>query len=119
MELMPDVAARVTSNRRHFLSCRSAIGLGSTLLPDALTIAAQGADSVTLDTLEAAQKIAGVSFTRAEQQAILERLTAGRGHLAGFAALRAAALDDELSPAIVFNPVPPASGAAMTVNRLR
>ena len=27
--------------------------------------------------------------------------------MAGFAALRAAALDDELEPAIVFNPVPP------------
>ena len=98
---------RVALNRRHFFSCLSALGLGSTLLPDALTITAQGSDIVTLDVLEAAQKIAGVSFTPAEQKAILERLNAGRGHMAGFAALRAAALDDELAPAIVFNPVPP------------
>lgn len=98
---------RIGLNRRHFFSSLSALGLGSTLLPDALTIAAQGSDVVTIDVLEAAQKIAGVSFTRAEQQAILERLNAARGHMAGFAALRAAALDNELQPAVVFNPVPP------------
>ena len=68
--------ARVALNRRHFLACLSAMGLGSTLMPDALTIAAQDADIVTIEVLEAAQKIAGVSFTRAEQQAILTRLNA-------------------------------------------
>ena len=68
------------------------MGLGSTLMPEALTIAAQDADIVTIDILEAAQKIAGVSFTRAEQQAILTRLNATSGYMAGFAALRAANL---------------------------
>ena len=67
---------RVALNRRQFFECLSAMGLGSTLMPDALTIAAQDADTVTIDMLEAAQKIAGVSFTRAEQQAILTRLNA-------------------------------------------
>ena len=98
---------RVDIQRRHFLAVFSAMGLGSSLMPEALTIAAQRTDIVTLDVLEAAQKIAGVSFTRAEQEAILARLTAPRGHLAGFAALRAAALADDEAPAIVFNPVPP------------
>lgn len=93
--------------RRHFLACFSAMGLGSTLMPEALTIAAQRADTVTIEVLEAAQKIAGVSFTRAEQQAILTRVNAERGQLAGFAALRAAQLGDDEQPAIVFNPVPP------------
>ena len=93
--------------RRHFLACLSAMGLGSTLLPEALTIAAQDADGVTIDMLEAAQKIAGVSFTRLEQQAILARLNAANGHMAGFAALRNANLGDDEQPAIVFNPVPP------------
>lgn len=98
---------RVELKRRHFLECLSAMGLGSTLMPEALTIAAQDAESVTLEVLEAAQKIAGVTFTRAEQQAILTRLNAGRGYLAGVAALRAAMLSDDEQPAIVFNPVPP------------
>jgi Asp-tRNA(Asn)/Glu-tRNA(Gln) amidotransferase A subunit family amidase len=98
---------RVALDRRHFLACLSAVGLGSTLMPEALTITVQGADSVTLDMLEAAQKIAGVSFTPTEQQAILTRLNAPRGHMAGFAALRAANLADDVQPAVVFNPVPP------------
>jgi Asp-tRNA(Asn)/Glu-tRNA(Gln) amidotransferase A subunit family amidase len=99
--------AAVPLDRRHFLACLSSLGLGSTLLPEALTIAAQGADTVTLDMLEAAQEIAGLSFTREEQQAILTRLNASRGYLAGFAALRAAKLGNDEQPAIVFNPVPP------------
>jgi Asp-tRNA(Asn)/Glu-tRNA(Gln) amidotransferase A subunit family amidase len=99
--------ARVALNRRHFFACLSAMGLGSTLMPEALTIAAQGADIVTIDVLEAAQKLAGVSFTRAEQEAILTRLNATRGHMAGCAALRNASLGDDEQPAIVFNPVPP------------
>jgi Asp-tRNA(Asn)/Glu-tRNA(Gln) amidotransferase A subunit family amidase len=99
--------SQIALNRRHFLSSLSALGLGSTLLPEALTIAAQDAATVTLEMLEAAQKIAGVSFTAAEQQAILTRLNGARGYLAGFAALRAAKLGDDEQPAIVFNPVPP------------
>jgi Asp-tRNA(Asn)/Glu-tRNA(Gln) amidotransferase A subunit family amidase len=114
---------RVALNRRDFLACFSAMGLGSTLMPEALTIAAQGVDTITLDVLEAAQKIARVSFTREEQQAILTRLNAGRGYLAGFAALRAAKLGDDEQPAIVFNPVPPGkvlpSGPRGIVRRAR
>jgi Asp-tRNA(Asn)/Glu-tRNA(Gln) amidotransferase A subunit family amidase len=98
---------RVALKRRHFLASLSAMGLGSTLLPDALTIAAQDSDLVTIDILEAAQKIAGVSFTRAEQEAIITRLNGARGYMAGFAALRTAAIRDDEQPAIVFNPVPP------------
>lgn len=99
--------SQIALNRRHFLSSLSALGLGSTLLPEALTIAAQDAATVTLEMLEAAQTIAGVSFTQAEQQAILSRLNAARGYLVGFASLRAATLGDDEQPAIVFNPVPP------------
>ena len=99
--------SRVALNRRHFLEALSALGLGSTLMPEALTIASQGADIVTIEMLEAAQKIAGVSFTRAEQQAILTRLNATAGYMAGAAFLRKANIGDSAQPAIVFNPVPP------------
>ncbi len=97
----------VSIRRRHFLSCLSALGLGGSLLPEAIAIAAQGSDLITLEMLEAAQKIAGVSFVRAEQDAILTRLNSGGGYLAGAAALRAANIRDDEQPAIVFNPVPP------------
>ena len=98
---------RVALNRRRFFECLSALGLGCTLLPDALVIAAQDAETVTIEMIEAAQKIAGVSFTRDERQSIVERLNASRGYLAGFAFLRGADLGNGAQPAIVFNPVPP------------
>jgi Asp-tRNA(Asn)/Glu-tRNA(Gln) amidotransferase A subunit family amidase len=94
-------------NRRHFLECLSALGLGSTVMPEALTIAAQGSAVVTLEVLEAAQRIAGVSFTQAEQQAIISRLNEASGYMAGAAFLRSARLGDDDQPAVVFNPVPP------------
>jgi Asp-tRNA(Asn)/Glu-tRNA(Gln) amidotransferase A subunit family amidase len=98
---------RLAVNRRVFVEQLTALGLGTTLLPEALVLAAQDAEAVTLDMLEAAQKIAGVSFTREEQQAILTRLNAPRGYLAGFQALRRANLGNSAPPAIVFNPLPP------------
>jgi Asp-tRNA(Asn)/Glu-tRNA(Gln) amidotransferase A subunit family amidase len=99
--------SRIALNRRHFLECLSAFGLSATVMPEALTIAAQDADIVTIDMLEAAQKIAGVAFTRVEQQAILSRLNATAGYMAGAAFLRKANIGDSTQPAIVFNPVPP------------
>jgi Asp-tRNA(Asn)/Glu-tRNA(Gln) amidotransferase A subunit family amidase len=98
---------RLAVNRRVFVEQLSALGLGATLLPEALVLAAQDAETVTLDMLEAAQRIAGVSFTPEEQQSILARLNAPRGYLAGFAALRRANLGNSAQPAIVFNPLPP------------
>ena len=94
-------------NRRRFFECLTALGLGSTLMPDALTIAAQDSAIVTVQMIEAAQKIAGVSFTREEQESIVTRLNAPRGYLAGFEFLRTAGLGNSTQPAIVFNPVPP------------
>jgi Asp-tRNA(Asn)/Glu-tRNA(Gln) amidotransferase A subunit family amidase len=98
---------RIAVNRRRFLECFSALGLASTVMPEAMTIAAQGADIVTIDVLDAAQKIAGVSFSHAEQQAILTRLNSPGGYVAGAAFLRTAGLGDSVQPAIVFNPLPP------------
>ena len=98
---------RVALNRRRFLECLSAMGLGCTLMPDALVIAVQDAETVTVEMIAVAQKIAGVSFTREEQQSIAARLNAASGYLAGFAFLRTANLGNSTQPAIVFNPLPP------------
>jgi len=98
---------QVAFNRRRFFECLTALGLGSTLMPDALTIAAQDSAIVTVQMIEAAQKIAGVSFTREEQESIVTRLNAPRGYMAGFEFLRTAGLGNSTQPAIVFNPVPP------------
>jgi len=106
---------RLALNRRRFFECLSAIGLGSTLLPDALVIAAQDAETITVEMIEAAQKIAGVSFTREEQQSIAARLNASSGYAKGFTFLRTANLGNNAQPAIVFNPVPP--GKALPTGR--
>jgi len=91
-------------NRRRFLECFSAGGLA--LMPGALMAVAQDAPRITLEMLEAAQRIAGVSFTRDQQERILARLNGPDGPLRGFDALRAADLGST-QPAIVFNPVLP------------
>ena len=94
-------------NRRRFLECLSAAGLGGTLLPGALAAVAEDAETITIEMLQAAQRIAGVSFTPDEQRRLLEKLNGARGYAAGFARLRAAGLGNSAQPAIVFNPVPP------------
>ena len=94
-------------NRRRFLEVLSAAGLGGTLLPGALAAVAEDAATITIEMLQAAQRIAGVSFTPDEQRRLLEKLNGARGYAAGFARLRAAGLGNSAQPAIVFNPVPP------------
>jgi Asp-tRNA(Asn)/Glu-tRNA(Gln) amidotransferase A subunit family amidase len=93
-------------NRRRFIECCAAAGLGSTLIPGALAAVAQDAATITIDMLQSAQRIAGVSFTPDEQRRLLEKLNGARGYEAGYARLRAANLGST-QPAIVFNPVPP------------
>ena len=94
-------------NRRRFISYFSAAGLGSTLMPGVLTAVAQDAEIITSEMLEAAQKIAGLSFTRAEQKWILQSLNGEGSPLAAYDILRAARLGNDTQSAIVFNPVPP------------
>ena len=94
------------SNRRRFVLTLSSMGLGSTLFPGALTAVAQDADAVTLEMLESAQTIAGLSFTRDELTAILERVNGDRSPREGYAAIRSAGLGNDTPPALVFNPVP-------------
>jgi len=102
-------------NRRRFINHFSALGLGSTLLPGALTAIAQDAERITTDMIEAAETIAGVSFTPAEHERLLAILNGPRSHVAAFDALRTAGLGNDTQPALVFNPVLP----GMTVPRVQ
>src|SRR5262249_8426544 len=95
---------RLAFNRRCFLECFSGVSLA--LMPGALMAVAQDSPRITREVLEAAAKIAGVSFPREEQQAILARLNSSAGPLPGFDALRGADLGST-QPAFVFNPVLP------------
>jgi len=75
---------RRAMNRRRFVACFSVGGLGSTLLPGALAAVADDAETITIEMVQAAQSIAGLSFTRAEQQTIVERLNGERSPRSGF-----------------------------------
>ena len=95
-------------NRRHFLACCSAMGLGSTLLPEALTIAAQDAGRVTLDVLEAAQKIAGLarlSLTEAELTRFAGQLTAILGYFQKLAEVETAGVAPASHPPELRSPL--------------
>ena len=50
---------QVALNRRRFFECLSAMGLGGTLVPDALVIAAQDAETVTVEMIEVAREDRG------------------------------------------------------------
>jgi len=107
---------RLALNRRRFVACFSAAGLS--LMPGALAAVAQDAGRITREMLDAAQRIAGLSFTRDEQDRILARLNGDGGPpnpFPGFDVLRAANLGNSAQPAFVFNPVLP----GMTLPRER
>ena len=99
-------------NRRRFIAGFFALGLGSTLMPGALAALAQDAETITLDLIEAAQAVAGLSFSRDEQERILAILNGPRSHLAALDALRAADLGNDTPLALVFNPVLPRNDGA-------
>jgi Asp-tRNA(Asn)/Glu-tRNA(Gln) amidotransferase A subunit family amidase len=103
-------------NRRRFLECFSATGFA--LMPGALMAVAQDAPRITIEMLQAAAKIAGLSFTNEEQRAILTRLNSSDGPLPGFDALRTADLGNT-QPAFVFNPVLPGKTFAADRRPLR
>ena len=99
--------SKLAMNRRRFIAGLSAAGVGSTLMPGALAAVAQDAGAITVEMLEAAQRIAGLHFRPDELQAILGRLNRSGGNTSAYETLRAANLGNSTQPALVFNPVPP------------
>ena len=98
---------KLAVNRRRFLAGLSAAGLGSTLLPGALLAVAQDADEITVEMLDAAQRVAGLRFGRDELQRIVGRLNRPGARGPDVEVLRGAALGNATQSALVFNPVPP------------
>ncbi len=97
---------KLALNRRRFITGLSAAGITSALLPGTLAAVAQDAGEVTVEMLDAAQRIAGLEFTRDELERIAERLNRPGGR-PDVGTLRAANLGNAVQPALVFNPVPP------------
>ena len=89
-------------HRRAFLSYCSALGLGGSLFPGALAAeAGQDDGPITVETIQAAEKVAGLSFDEDEREMMVEDLNE---RLDAFEEMRAVELENETPPAFVFDP---------------
>ena len=93
-------------NRRRFVGYFSAVGLGSSLIPGALTAVAQDTDTITPEMIQAASKLAGLTFTSEEVEKIAEDFNGRRSPLPQYETIRDMELGNDTPSSLVFNPVP-------------
>jgi Asp-tRNA(Asn)/Glu-tRNA(Gln) amidotransferase A subunit family amidase len=82
----------------------AAAGLGATALPRTLWAMVQEAGRVTKDMIAQAEAMAGLEFTDAEREMMIEGLNS---NLEAYEALRSIAIPNETYPALLFEPVLP------------
>ncbi len=102
-------------DRRDFLAACSALGLSGTLFPGALYAQVADDEAITTETIARAEQIAGLHFTEAQRELLVEDLNE---RLEDFEKLRAASLPNHVIPAFTFDPrlggvQPPSDGAAL------
>lgn len=101
-------------DRREFLAYFSSIGLGASLLPGVLWSRVAAGAEITKETIAVAEEIAGVAFTDEEREMMVRNLTRQREAID---ALHKTPLENAVSPALVFDPLPP--GVALPAPRRR
>ena len=96
--------SELSEDRRRFLAYFAAAGLSSTLLPGVLwaQTAQQQASKITLEMLKTAEVIAGLEFTDAERQILIDGVNQ---HLADYEKVRALPLDNSVVSSLRFSPV--------------
>lgn len=92
-----------TDSRRRFLATCSALGLGGTLLPGVLWAKMADGAEITAASVAAAEEIAGVRFSDAEREQIVNGL---RRQAETLAQLHEVPLPNAVAPAIGFSPLP-------------
>ncbi len=92
--------------RRKFFACFSTIGISSTFFPKILWAKFQEnkEQKITKAMLREAEQLAGLEFTDAERDLMLEGVNE---NLETYEKLRAIAIDNSIPPAIQFNPTVP------------
>jgi len=90
--------------RRRFLAYFSSIGLASTLLPGILwsKFQEEKALRISKEMLQEAEKIAGLEFTDAERELMLEGVNE---YLESYEAIRKISIGNSVPPALAFNPI--------------
>jgi Asp-tRNA(Asn)/Glu-tRNA(Gln) amidotransferase A subunit family amidase len=93
-----------TIDRREFMGYFTGVGLGSTLFPGVLWGKLAAGAEITVDTIASAEEVAGLKFDQAERELMLDGLKQQEQRIE---ALHKVPLANSVSPAIVFDPLPP------------
>ncbi len=91
-------------DRRHFLATLSALGVGGGLFPGILWAQAAQEPEITEETIQAAEGLAGLSFSPQQRTMMLENLRNNRG---AYRRMREEELSYDVPPALHFDPLPP------------
>ena len=102
-------------DRRSFMSYFSGLGLGSTLFPGVLWAKLSSGADITVDAIASAEEIAGLHFDQQERELMLDGLKQQEQRIE---ALHKIPLDNSVSPAIRFDPVPPGKKIAPPAHRV-
>ena len=103
-----------TFDRRSFMAYFAGAGLTSTLFPGVLWAKLAAGADITVDTIASAEEVAGVRFDQAERELMLDGLKQQEQRIE---ALHKISLPNSVSPAIVFDPVPPGKKISPPTNR--
>lgn len=101
-------------DRRSFMTYFSGVGLTSTLFPGVLWAKLAAGADITVDTIASAEEVAGLHFDPQERELMLDGLKQQEQRIE---ALHKIPLDNSISPAIKFDPLPP--GKKITAPRHR
>ena len=91
-------------DRRQFMGYFAGLGLGSTLFPGVLWAKISAGTDITVETIASAEEVAGLTFDPAERELMLDGLKQQEQRIE---ALHKVVLLNSVSPAIVFDPLPP------------
>ena len=91
-------------DRRSFMGYFAGIGLGTSLFPGVLWAKLVAGADITIETIASAEEVAGLHFDPAEREMMLDGLKTQEQRLE---ALHQVQIPYSVSPAIVFDPVPP------------
>ena len=94
----------VSLDRRSFMSYFAGAGLSSTLFPGVLWAKLTAGADITVETIASAEEVADVHFDQAERELMLDGLKQQEQRIE---ALHKVHLDNSVSPAVVFDPLPP------------
>lgn len=91
-------------DRRSFMNVMAGFGLGGTLFPGVLWAQARGQAEVTAEMVADAEQVAGLEFSPDERDMMLRGLNQ---NLSAFEAMREHVIPNEISPAMIFEPMLP------------